>query len=327
MQKNSTTQRYKHKLAFIVPTMNLLSLLTKLLESIASQSVKLDQLIIVDGTAKALEPELRATVSLEFDYLHVIPPSLTKQRNAGLKALRPDITLVGYLDDDIVILPGTLEVMMNHWERAPENNAGASFNISNEERLDPKLMFRLFGIRSRRQGAVLRSGLNTPVYPEKEIVETEWLCGGATVWRRDVLEKSKYDEWYKGSSYFEDFDFSYRVSRTQKLCVLRDARVEHNPPPFIAKKGTRLGEMYMTYRYYFVKKHFGRVTFLYYWSSLGLIILNLLSFIKRRNMLFFYTAIGNVIGAFKILFGRIEGINDQFRESTENWVQGKKINK
>jgi GT2 family glycosyltransferase len=73
----------------------------------------------------------------------------------------------------------------------------------------------------------------------------------------------------------------------------------------------------MTYRYYFVKKHFGYVPFLYYWSSFGLIVLNFLSWIKRRQPLYFYSAIGNIIGAFKVALGKIEGINDQFRVSAE----------
>jgi GT2 family glycosyltransferase len=314
---DSQQSKFRHKLALIVPTMHRFELLTKLLNSIRTQSAKPEQIIIVDGSTKPLEADLRDTISIAFDYLHIVPPSLTKQRNAGLKTLRPEITLVGYLDDDIEILPGSIERMMDFFENATDHVAGASFNIVNGEMLKSSLPFRIFGIRSTHQGVVLKSGFNTYVYPKKEITEVQWLCGGATLWRRDVFEKFKYDEWYKGSSYFEDFDFSYQISRTEKLFVIREAKVEHNPPPFIPKKGTRLGEMYMTYRYYFVKKHFGHVPFLYFWSSLGMIVLNLFSWIKRRQPLYFYMALGNIIGAFKIVLGKIEGINDQFRVSLE----------
>jgi glycosyltransferase involved in cell wall biosynthesis len=317
MPNNQKQFIYKHKIAFIVPTMNRLELLTKLLKSIQTQSIKPDQIIIVDGSATPLETDIRTNASIEFDYLHIVPPSLTKQRNAGLKALRPEITLVGYLDDDIEMLDGAIEKIITFFENASEKVAGASFNIINNDIVNPSLLSRIFGIKSTLQGVVLKSGFNTVVNPEKDITETEWLCGGATLWRRDVFEKNSYDEWYKGSAYFEDLDFSYQISRTRKLYVIREAKVEHNPPPLIPKKGMRLGEMIMTYRFYFVKKNFGSIPFLYYWSSLGSIVTNLFSWIKKRNPYYFYFAIGNVIGAFKILFGKIEGIHDQFRQSVD----------
>ncbi len=95
--------KLRHKIAFIVPTRNRPDLLTKLLQSLQEQTVEANQVIVVDGSDQPVEPEIKQFLSPTVSYLRVFSPSLTKQRNEGIKALHEDITLVGYLDDDIVL--------------------------------------------------------------------------------------------------------------------------------------------------------------------------------------------------------------------------------
>jgi len=301
-----------HRLALIVPTRNRPMLLGTLLESLAAGSVRPHQTIVVDGSDEPLGASLAAH-GLPLTYVRCFPPSLTKQRNAGLRALAPDATLVGYLDDDIVVESEAIRNLLAFWASAGPRVGGTSFNITNTEHHAPGLLYRAFLIDSRRRGVVLRSGYSTSVEPVAPATRVEWLCGGATVWRREIVNRFAYDEWFAGAANYEDADFSYRAGREYELYVLGDARVGHYPPPFDPRKMRHYGEMHVTYRWYFVKKHFGRTFPAFYWATAGVIASHLVSALIRWNRASFYGAVGGLIGLAKVLTGRAEGIHKEFR--------------
>src|SRR5206468_11483155 len=89
------------------------------------------------------------------------------------------------------------------------------------------LIKSLFRMDSCRRGAVLRSGYEATIAPVRKDTFVEWLCGGATVWSRQVIVEFQYDEWFRGYAYFEDVDYSYRVGRKYRLIILAGPRVEH----------------------------------------------------------------------------------------------------
>src|SRR5688572_15871486 len=115
-----------HKIALVVPTKDRPDDLRKMLASLETQTRKPDQLIVVDGS----EPEVRFVVeefaaALAPDYVRVFPPSLARQRNAGMNAVRPEITLAGYIDDDIVLEPEAVRCMLDFWDAAGPDVGGA----------------------------------------------------------------------------------------------------------------------------------------------------------------------------------------------------------
>lgn len=308
--------QFKHKIAFIVPTRNRIELLTELLQSIQEQTVKPDQVLVVDGSDRSIEPDIKDHMSSGISYLRVVPPSLTKQRNAGIKALDNDITLVGYLDDDIVLETDAVESLLTFWETCPDDIGGTSFNITNNPARNPitKLITRLFLIESGTLGNVLRSGFNMGVYPLEKDTYAQWLCGGATIWRREILDEYKYDEWYRGWAYHEDVDFSFTVSQKYRLVVLYGARVEHNPPPYNPSKNKSLGKMAVINRYHFVKKNSQLSVPLFYWSTIGEITIHLLQSLWERNMNGIRLAMGNISGLINIINGNFVQLDVNFRE-------------
>jgi len=303
-----------HKLAIIVPTRNRPRLLGILLDSLEAQARRPHQVIVVDGSDEPLENSLGDRPGLKLTYLRVFPPSLTRQRNAGLRSLRDDITLVGYLDDDIVVEPEAIKNLLGFWNAAGDDVGGTSFHITNTEWRPPSLADRLFLLNSRRRGVVLRSGYATSIEPTGEANPSEWLCGGATVWRREIVDELDYDEWFAGAANYEDADFSYQAGKKFKLYVLREARVEHNPPPLDPKKMLHFGEMHVTYRWYFVRKHFGRTFPWFYWATLGAMGTCFVSSLIRWKRAPFYSGLGTMIGLAKVLTGRARGINKEFRK-------------
>lgn len=301
------------KLAIIIPTRNRLALLTEVLRSLDAQVLPPNQTIIVDGSDEPMEEALKGRCSTPITYVRVFPPSLTKQRNAGIGALHDDNTLVGYLDDDVFVEPEAVQNLVRFFEKKGDEVGGASFHITNNPAFHPYLPFRLFYLRSKGQGKILKSGFSTIVHPGDEAMQTEWLCGGATVWRRRFVDEMKYDEWFSGTAYFEDVDFSYRVGKTSRLYVVGNARIQHNPPPFIPKNTRYFAEMNVTYRHYFVKKHFKWAGFAFYWSSLGQMLGYFLSAVGKMDIQYLYRLQGSIIGMAKVLTGRSDAVTAQFR--------------
>ena len=303
---------FRNKIAYIVPTRNRPRILARLLDSIKIQTVAPDQVIIVDGSDQQIEAEIKPYLNVS--YLRVFPPGLTKQRNEGRKALREDVTLVGYLDDDLVLEKDSTEAMLKFWETAPEIMGGASFNITNFSPGKPILLTRLFCINNGEPGRVLRSGSNIGYDVLTENIYTQWLSGGATIWRRKVFAEFKYDEWYKGHFYFEDVDFSFTVAKRYKLAVIQSARVDHLPPPVKPQKLTAFIKTHVIQQYYFVKKHKELSLPLFYWSILGNIIISVLVGLKRLRPASFVEAGGYVLGLTEVVTGKIKQVTESFRE-------------
>jgi len=287
------------------------------LQSLQEQTLPANQVIVVDGSDQPIESEIKQFLSPSVSYMRVFPPSLTKQRNEGIKALGEDITLVGYLDDDIVLEKDAVGAMLRFWEHCADDIGGSSFNITNTSpsrlNLFGKLFCKLFYLNDGRQGVVLRSGINQGVSPVLKDTYTDWLCGGATIWQRQVVEEVKYDEWFKGWAYVEDVDFSFTVSKRYKLVVVQSARVQHLPPPFASKKLYSLGRVLTTQRYHLVKKHSELSVGLFYWATVGQIISGFLYGIMKRRLDPIRVALGNIAGLFDIIIGNPTQVDEQFR--------------
>ena len=306
----------RHRLALIIPTRNRVELLVKLLQSIQNQNIRPAQIIIVDGSDQPIQKKIEGYLSSSDTYIHVSPPSLTRQRNAGVRQIRPDITIVGFLDDDIEFMPDTVEKLLSFWENGSKNLGGTQFNIINNPRRNPVVGFltRLFSIDCTVPGKVLHSGFVSAEIPLTRDIKTEWLCGGATVWRRDILSRFHFDEWYAGWAYQEDIDFSYTVSKNHDLYFIVDSKVYHNPPPYNKIKNVSLGKMAVMNRYYFVKKHPELSVFLFYWSTIGLAFINILTSLRDFDLGGFRSARGNISALISIVRGDFIQIDENFRK-------------
>lgn len=317
---NHPNKKFRHKIAYIVPTRNRPQILARLLDSIKEQTVQPDQVIIVDGSDKPIESEIKPYLNSLVSYVRVFPPGLTKQRNEGRKALLEDITLLGYLDDDLVLEKKATEEMLNFWETSSDNMGGASFYITNSvsdahNYHDKKpFLHRFFYISSEVKGQILKSGSNTSVAPLSENIFTQWLCGGATIWNRNIFKEFSYDEWYKGYAYFEDVDLSYSVSKKYKLAVIPLARVLHLPPPLKPQRVNAFIKTHVIQQYYFVRKHAELSLPHFYWFIFGSILISTLSGIRRLSRERFSEVRGYLSGLYEVVSGKIKQTDEGFRE-------------
>lgn len=304
---------FSNKIAFVVPTMNRPDDLRNMLESVVSQSCLPDQIVIVDAGDITVDQVVREFPSLNTVYLREYPPSLSRQRNVGMAAVDQSISLAGYIDDDIVFEPGTIEAMLKFWENSSSDVGGARFNIMNEGL--PKLIWlrSLFLIESRTRGALMPSGFQSSISVMKDTTWVRWLSGGATIWRRSVIDEFKYDEWFQGTGYLEDLDYSFNVGIKYKMAVVADAQVQHLSHPLRKDMNYVLGKWQAINRMYFIRKHEQFSTALYYWAMLGEFCFNLLASISERNSSRLNRAWGNIAGLSYVACGKLERIGGVFK--------------
>lgn len=295
-----------HKLALVVPTKDRPDDLAKLLASLVAQTLQPDQLIIVDGS----DPDIRHVIDrfpkLGVDYVRVFPPSLSQQRNAGMQRLNPDITLAGYLDDDIVLEPAAIETMLRFWSTADASIGGAAFNITNAARPNWIGLKSLLKVDARQPGLMLPSGFPSTIGFQQDDLETDWLYGGATVWRREVIRHYAYDEWFLGTGFMEDVDYSFSVRKDYRLKVVAGARLAHYSHPVRLERETLLGRWQVTNRMYFVRKNRARgLSIVAAWvANIGTALLNIAMALARGRRNYWLRATGNLRGMFLEMTGQ-----------------------
>jgi GT2 family glycosyltransferase len=249
-----------HKISIVVATKDRPADLRRLLESLRQQTVKPAEIVIVDASRESVESVVTAFPELRARYLRHWPPSAAGQRNAGIRACDPSATLIGFADDDTTFEPDSFAAMLRFWESAGEDVLGASFNILNYrfpggQSLKRSRISTRLGLYPARLGGVAPSGWQsvTGKVPRTQFVE--WLPSGAVVWRRDVLERHQFDEYFDTYSYVEDLDLSYSIGRKGKLAIVAEAVYSHFPSAGGRVSQRQFGRLEVRNRLYFVSKH------------------------------------------------------------------------
>jgi GT2 family glycosyltransferase len=250
----------RNDFAFVVATKDRPSNLASLLGSLEIQTLFPAEVVVVDGGAASVADLCRALRPFPVRHIRCLPPSSSRQRNAGVEAAGPGIAFVGFLDDDVLLDRRALEEMAAFWTAAPADVGGAAFNMSNHPTLRAARWKSLpfvgqAGIYNRKPGAVLKSGFQTMIGTVTETIRTDWLPSGAVVWRREVLGWVRFDEWFSDYGYLEDVDFSYRAGKLFVLKVVAGARYSHHPETSSRPDPFRFGQKEVVNRLYFVRKN------------------------------------------------------------------------
>jgi hypothetical protein len=213
--------------------------------------------------------------------------------------LNNDITLVGYLDDDLELYLDAIEKMLDFWNSSLKNVGGAAFAIVSGERKIGGLR-KFFGLDSDEPGKVLSNGFVSMLDDPQKTVEVEWLNGGATVWRRNIIDEYSYDEWFKGSGFMEDIDFSFNIGEKYRLVLLSDACTYHHHHPIRGDRYYLLGKWQIINRLYFVRKytHRGLSISLANMSSFSIFFINIMAGITRFDYNRIRLSFGNIAGFF-----------------------------
>ena len=282
--------------------------LCRLWRSLCAQIRVPDEVVIVDASVRPSPPFLPEGDLPVLRQIRAAVASATRQRNLGLDAVGPEMSLIGFLDDDAVLEVDAVEEMLRFWAMAGPDVGGAAFNMSNHPSLDWPVLKRTrlaasLGLYSGRGGAVTASGFQTMIGPIAATAWAEWLPSGASVWRREVFSKFRFDEWFDGYSYLEDLDFSYRVGRTAKLAVVAPARYLHLPAAGGRGGGYVFGMREVLNRIYFVRKNAG-LSLAKCRAALSVrLLMSLALAVRERKTSYAARAFGNAVGLMRSALG------------------------
>lgn len=282
----------------ITPTKGRHKQLRCLLETLSAQTQPVGKVIIADGGRDAGDLVDSFKNRLEVDWLDCPKPGQIVQRNLALTQLPAEARIIVYLDDDIQLEPDAVECMVRFWNSHKVEPAGVSFNLFNMPSQPDGLFRRLFLMASEPRGKVWKSGYNSPVTGLDADLQSQWLIGGATAWRRDILLNNVNEGIASRWAITEDLMFSYPLSKAgQKLFVCSSAVAHHidDTPIETFQSGLFRGNSAVLWRYLFVVAHPELSRLAMSWMVLGQIAGRIIKGIRGKTWHFGY-AIGYAKG-------------------------------
>ena len=228
-----------------------------LLESVDTQQLYPDEIIIVDGssndkTTKALENNSFKNVC----YFKVEEGcrGLTKQRNFGISKVAHTSEVVCFLDDDVVLTTSYFNNLLATYKQYPEA-AGVGGYIDNEvnwRKLDhnEKPTYDFYEIdgyvRALGSRNVLRKRLGLlsdqppcimPEFsngfsvgslpPNNKVYPAQYFMGGVSSFKKEIVDAIKFSTYFEGYGLYEDLEYCVRVSKKHSLYVNTGAVLSH----------------------------------------------------------------------------------------------------
>ena len=217
-------------LAILVATKDRHDQLKKLLNSICESTFLPNKVVIVysGGDVTAITDSFLKKLNLEILYSEI--SSQMYQKSIGIKNLGNTHQWVFFLDDDVLLEVDTVEIIYSEYltHRKFEKYVGFGLSISNRSTRkinSPALKFlECFSLYSDTPGIITKSGHAQSYLDSPVNIEVQWL-NGISVWDSKVL--SQYPETQSNYTYsaYEDVNFSYKVSKNDKLLFAAKAKV------------------------------------------------------------------------------------------------------
>lgn len=165
------------------------------------------------------------------------------------------------------------------------------------------------GVSGPLPGRVLSSGRNTPIVSVSDDWPTQWVSGGATVWRQEILKDHSHAERNAKWAPTEDVMFSYPIGKEYPLYVCADAQVRHEHVYDLAgkRKFIYYGRTEALWRFKFVESHheLSRTAFL--WMQLSTIAARIVAGSVSLQGRHFQFAFGQIEGVLTGLLALIRG--------------------
>lgn len=216
--------------------------LRRALASLAAQTMRADEVLVVDGS-DAADEALACTPSIgrsPLRYAHTLPPGLTRQRNLAVALAQTDLCL--FVDDDCECEPGYVEHVRDVFAGDAAGAIGAVLGrvIEPEGRLAARrsgrgalfsAALRFFLLPRPGPGHIQASGFQTLPHHLDGPRDVTCLSGGAMSFRRSLLAGLRFDEGLEGPGEMEDVDMARKVSCLARIRYEPAARVRHRPSP------------------------------------------------------------------------------------------------
>jgi glycosyltransferase involved in cell wall biosynthesis len=284
------------KVSVVIPTYYRSHDLSELFDSLLKQTVKPFEVIVVDDTPLNTIKKLCKKYEVRFEEIdsslsYIKNPrerSAAIARNVGVENAEGEIIL--FLDSDTILYEDYIEKILEVFKGRPNAVGVTGWIVRTENQ-------RLFWLRFfvdqliRRPfllGKRVKDGYKIFEYPLvlTEIKNCQCLSGCNMSFKKNILNEFRFDENLKGYSYMEDLLISYSIFKRYPngLYITPHAKCIHKVSEEGKIKNHVLKSHLDSCRKYVLMKIFGRKGLLiYYWQTLGIMILTL----KRmlRNLL------------------------------------------
>lgn len=306
IEKGLVGEEYMNKISVIIATRNRPHDLIRCVESILSQTLLPDELIIVDDSdVLEVKPKLESLDGinkLSFKYL-TGRSHIAIARNMGVDNASGDIIMIA--DDDTILDKNYIEEIASVLYNDTEGRVGAVFGESIEGRTEQRkdnfirrILSKLLGhplhtlsvvffLHHTGNGKFLPSGASTVIKPNTlhEITELECLFGNFFAMRRETFNEFRLYEEFPWSWGFDDDDLAYRISRKYVNIYNPRAKLIHNRSPKRFDPKNRMRVLIYSH-YFFYKKNLPK-TFKYkaafYWSMVGWFIMAIMRTVTTRD--------------------------------------------
>jgi GT2 family glycosyltransferase len=229
--------------------------LLTLLESVRSQSLYPNEILIIDGsTDTKTETVLSENKFDNLNYFKVDAANrgLTKQRNFGITKTNVQSEIICFLDDDTVLDSKYFEILIStyitypealaiggyitnemQWEIDKKKNEATKFYFDGWQR-EESSRFKLrkaFGLQPDTNPGFLPTfshGRSIGFLPPSgKVYEVEQLMGGVSSYKASVFKDISFSSYFEGYGLYEDADFSIRLAKTGKLYINTNAQLCH----------------------------------------------------------------------------------------------------
>lgn len=294
-------------ISVIIPTLNRPKDLKNVLNSVLSQTILPNEIIIIDQSRddlsklvceELLEANNKIRQDIVFKYIKDCNVTgLAQARNEGIKLSCGN--LIFFFDDDVILERNYLHEILNSYEKYPHLK-GVQGVITNYSKIGffSSLMTKLFTHKYFRDQR-LDTYCNLAEYKKYDIIYTTIMGGGLMSIKREVFDEYKFDENFYKYSFGEDVDFSYRVSLKYKMAINPAARLYHKSlgPKLDVKKQI---ERQICFYIYFFKKNIDKNLANYSLLSLyvfGILISAVFKILLRGN----FQCFKGVVSGFSIV--------------------------
>ena len=300
-------------LAVIIPTKDRPVQVKRHLQSLVDQKCKLGRVIVVVSGQDIKDIVLNFKDILPVEYYESKPGQI-RQRNMGISKLDDKTKLVATMDDDVTYFEGAIKEVIDYWNSLDLETAGVGFNVTNCPAHKHTWFKYIMGFSVPSAGKILRSGWITPITNISENISAEYLNGGTTVWRQEILKNNLNEVINNPWAVIEDIMFSYPIGKKYPLYVcskskvdIEDIIIDDLPNKFYFNRG----RAFYLQSLYFIKKNPELSVFYFLINKMNHCIWMILDSIVSLNKNNYYFGSGILSGFFdsvKFLL-RIEKIN------------------
>lgn len=274
----------------IVPTLNRRDDMATFCRSLAAQTERPAELVVVDaGDATDLEAFLHAELDplgVQVVYIRSARKGTSLQRNLGIDAARGDVLF--FFDDDCILPPDYIASTLRTFAERPLTPSGQPVGCVMGCFLHPPptagwtpRLYAAFGLTHYAEGddahLYKSGGVRWSARPSA-VIEVPVAYGGATAFLRAALEDERFDQYMPGYCLNEDVELSFRVAR--KWAILQDPRVvlDHKSSPVSRDGEDERIARYVYALFYFHSQHQPRDAahlLAFAWANGGILAVNL----------------------------------------------------